>query len=347
MLGGLAHAAGTASLVLGAQNGTYERGKQFSIAITENSTSDAINVVEADFTYDQAKLQFVGVDGSGSDFDFPIASSGGSGSIQIARGVSAGGTLSSVQKFAVLNFTAIETGSATIVFANSSAIVRPSDGANVWNGSTVGGTYTLTAAPAKPAAAQPTAPRVVTSPAAAPVLVNDQPVPTTSSVSNDGYLVAIQVFEKRGLPISGILVRLDNKAIKTDAKGVASFANIKLGVHTVRISGNELKVTVVPGDKSIVQNFSITGTKPFKITAGKLGMVIASIVLACAAVFALLIVRRRMILTRRLGLQVPIVTKVANPPATSISLTPAAPTVITPEQSAAPNNVIPPTPPTT
>lgn len=354
MMGGFAHAAGTATLVLGTASGSYEKNKTFSIVITENSYSEAVNVVEADFTYDQAKLQFVSADGSGSDFDFPIASSGGSGTIQIARGVSAGGTVTGVKKFATLNFTAIETGSAVVVFAGSSAVIRPSDGANIWNGSTVGGTYTITApAPAAtpsttttPAATAKTTPApVVVTPAASPVIINDQPVPATANVSDDGYLIAIQVFEKGGLPIAGALVKLDNKASKTDVKGVATFANIKPGEHTVKVSGKESKVTVVAGDKKAVQYFAVKGTKPFKFAVSKLGLTIAIIVAACAAVFAALVVRRRIV--QRCGIQGQGTTMPQSVPplTTEVSQPPAVGTVLTPQQPAASDEQTPPTPP--
>jgi len=134
------HAASD-TMTLAPVSSNVSLGSNVTVTITENSGTDAVNAVEADLTYDQTKLQFVSIDASTSPFTLQAISSGGNGTVTIARALS-GTTLTGAQTVATITFTAIGTGSTAVNFANTSALVRASDTTNVLT-VTTGGTYTI------------------------------------------------------------------------------------------------------------------------------------------------------------------------------------------------------------
>src|SRR5580765_6129800 len=69
------HASGTATLSLTQSSTTVSLGGTLTVTIVENSGTAPANAVEADLTYDQAKLQFVSIDTSTSPFNLVAASS--------------------------------------------------------------------------------------------------------------------------------------------------------------------------------------------------------------------------------------------------------------------------------
>jgi len=138
---GTSFAAGSASFSLTPGSAGEVNGSTFGVAVYESS-SDAVNVVTANLTYDQSKLQFIGIDASGSGFDSNASSNGGSGSVSISRFVSGGGTVTGSQKVATVDFKAlVGSGSTSVNFSSSSVIA--SNGSNVWNGVNNAGTYYL------------------------------------------------------------------------------------------------------------------------------------------------------------------------------------------------------------
>lgn len=143
------HAAND-SLVLTPATANVGLGTNVTVTITENSGTDAVNAVEADLTYDATKLQFVSIDSSSSPFTLQAVSTGGSGTVKIARATT-GTTVTGAQLVGTVTFTAIGTGSTPVNFAASSALVRASDTVNVLTIMT-GATYTIadTTAPSTP-----------------------------------------------------------------------------------------------------------------------------------------------------------------------------------------------------
>ncbi len=129
------------SLSLVPASANQSLGASFTVTIHENSGTDPINAVEADLTYDQTKLQFVSIDASASAFDLSATSTGGAGSVKIARAKSST-SLTGDQVVASVTFTAIGTGSTSVSFAASSAIVLTSNATNVLV-ITTPGTYTI------------------------------------------------------------------------------------------------------------------------------------------------------------------------------------------------------------
>ncbi|MFI5240735.1 MAG: fibronectin type III domain-containing protein [Candidatus Saccharimonadia bacterium] len=143
------HAASdTLSLV--PSSSTVSLGSNFTVAVHENSNTDAINAVESDLTYDKTKLNLVSIDTTtNTNFNSPAGACpsvspspiSNTGTIQIACAKFTS-TLTGDQVVANITFTAIGTGAAAVSFANTSSIIRASDTVNVLAGST-GGTYTI------------------------------------------------------------------------------------------------------------------------------------------------------------------------------------------------------------
>jgi hypothetical protein len=141
-LAGTAGAAGSAAFILTPASGSEEINTIFSVGIYENGSN--VNVVTANMTYDPSKLQFAGISASGSAFGNDASSGGSGGSISITRYVSPGSpAVSGTQKIASVSFKVLTgSGTTSLVFAGGSHIA--SGGTDEWNGSTAGGSYTLT-----------------------------------------------------------------------------------------------------------------------------------------------------------------------------------------------------------
>ena len=73
------HAAGIGVLSLSPASGNVSLGSTVTVTINENSSTTAVNAVEADLTYDQTKLQYVSASTSTSPFTLNAANTGGSG----------------------------------------------------------------------------------------------------------------------------------------------------------------------------------------------------------------------------------------------------------------------------
>ncbi len=157
-----AAAAGTASFSLSPASGSYAQGSSFTVTVRE--TGDNVNAVTAKLTYDATKLTCTGVSTTGSDFAASSGANCGSGNITIGRYVGLDDTTGNPnpakngsQVVGTVSFTAVAaTGTTAVNFAAGSQIAA--DGANIWNGSTTGGSYTLTAAPVATQPSSPTPP---------------------------------------------------------------------------------------------------------------------------------------------------------------------------------------------
>ncbi|HSX14673.1 MAG TPA: fibronectin type III domain-containing protein [Candidatus Saccharimonadales bacterium] len=165
--------AATGSLSLVPTSSTVSLGSSFTVVVHENSGTDAVNAVEADMTYDATKFQFVSIDATASAFDLSATSTGGAGSVKIARAKS-NTSLTGDQVVASVTFTAIGSGATTIPFAATSALVRASDTTNVLV-TTTPGSYTI---------ADTTAPTVPTGLAAPTKTVTTVALSWTASTDN-------------------------------------------------------------------------------------------------------------------------------------------------------------------
>ncbi|HSX45843.1 MAG TPA: cohesin domain-containing protein [Candidatus Saccharimonadia bacterium] len=147
---------GQMSLLPSSQN--LAVGSNVNIAVREDSGTDTVNVAQVKLDYPNTKLQFVGIDYTGSPFDTNISQNVTSGQIDFVRG-DLGTATSGSQLIATITFKALSAGSAGLTFgclfdANScsdgNAVVRSTDQANVIN-STTGSTITVTGVGSGPA----------------------------------------------------------------------------------------------------------------------------------------------------------------------------------------------------
>ncbi len=175
-------AAGAASLYMVPASGSYNVGSQVAVQVMVNTGGDPTNAVQADFSYPTSRLQFVSIDGTGSAYDIDASSTGGNGTVSIARGKI--GQVSGAALVATVHFTVQGTaGSAALSFLGSSAVVRSTDNANIL-GTTTGATYTVTV-PATPTPTPvPTATPVPThTPTPAPGVTTPKPTTTPKATT--------------------------------------------------------------------------------------------------------------------------------------------------------------------
>jgi hypothetical protein len=75
-LAGTSYAAGSASLSLSPNGGSYTVGQTFPVTISENSGADSVNTIEADLTFSPS-LQLAGISCNTSAFEISAPESNG------------------------------------------------------------------------------------------------------------------------------------------------------------------------------------------------------------------------------------------------------------------------------
>lgn len=131
-------AAITANMYLSPASKSVNQNTNFSVEIREDSNSEAVNAVQADLTYDNAKLEFVSIATSAA-FDIEAESIGGGGNIMIARGTTIAKTGDNL--VATVTFNVRQgSGSTSVNFVGSSAVIASSDNTDIL-AATTGGTY--------------------------------------------------------------------------------------------------------------------------------------------------------------------------------------------------------------
>lgn len=260
---GSVHAAGSGTISLSPSSASVDKDKTVTIVI-QAASDEEYNTVQVDLSYDQAALEYVGMDGAGSAFDSPLPSNGGGGSVQVVRGSTVG--LTGSKKVVSVNFKALAgSGSSSVSVVGSSLILRSSDSQNVWNGSVSSSALSFVT-PSTPTTPAKIVPKKTTP---APVIADDVPVPVAAATTTEGYLVAIQVFDYNKKGVEGVVVDMDGKKVTTDAYGIASFTNVQAGEHTVKALGVTKKIVVAEGDGTATQSFTVTqgeiGKKTSKI----------------------------------------------------------------------------------
>ncbi len=156
-------------------DGSVQINTNVAVQVRIDSGTDTVNAVQANLTYDPAKLQFVSVDSAGSALPLEASTQTSSGSIMMARATNGGATPPSGDfLFATVTFKALAgTGTASVDVAAGSHVVRSTDSQDLLTAS-AGATYTLTSPVASPT------PTPVVTPAPTPV-----PTPTpTPAPSN-------------------------------------------------------------------------------------------------------------------------------------------------------------------
>jgi hypothetical protein len=115
------------SISLSASKSTVASGGTVVIAIYMNGGGNPINAVEADFTYPESTMQYVGINYSGSAFSIAAPNNGGgSGLVTIGDGTTS--PISGSALVATVTFRALaNSGSANFAVAGSSNLVNAND----------------------------------------------------------------------------------------------------------------------------------------------------------------------------------------------------------------------------
>ncbi|HEX7633516.1 MAG TPA: carboxypeptidase regulatory-like domain-containing protein [Candidatus Saccharimonadales bacterium] len=262
------------NLSLSPSSGTYTVGDTVSLTITEDSSSEQVNSVEADLTYDPAVLQYQSIDGSGSAFtDLALVNFPSANAVNVSRGAF-GATYTGPKQVAIVRFKVLAaSGSTSVSFASSSQIVRHDDRHNVWNGAANPANFVTKAVivtpPANPPAPAPSSGGSATgtstksssggstasssskassgtssSTGSSSSTPNASTETTTPAVGNtqllpeNSYLVAIYVKDKDGKPVNNASVTLQGKTVKTAPNGLAGFIAVPIGSYDVKVSYN-------------------------------------------------------------------------------------------------------------
>jgi hypothetical protein len=181
-------AAGTPTMYLQPSSSSVSSGQVLSLAIRVDTGGQGTNAVQSDLTYTSSFLEFQSIDSNGSAYAIDAQSSGGNGSVSIARGNITdvtGDALVATVKFKVI----ATNGSGSVTFNNSSVLLRTSDSTDIL-GAKVNGSYSIPgsgAGTAPPPAASTTpppsaagpAPKSGSSPAPAP-----SPAPPAAATPN-------------------------------------------------------------------------------------------------------------------------------------------------------------------
>jgi hypothetical protein len=112
--------ADSGSIYIVANKSTVVNGSTVIVAVYMNGGGNSVNAVQTNLSYPTDKLQYVGVNYSGSAFDIAAANSGGGGSVSIARGTT--GAVTGVGLVATVTFKASAVGAASVDIAGGSAL---------------------------------------------------------------------------------------------------------------------------------------------------------------------------------------------------------------------------------
>ena len=249
-------ATGSTTLYLSPASSTTTVGSTLAVTVRENSGSTAVNAVEADLSYPSALLQYSSTDFSTSAFEIGAGSTGGSGSITMARGT-VNSSLSGDQIVGIVNFKVLASGSATANFLNSSAVTSTANNTNTI-GTMTGGTYSLQNPPASSPPATTTTKPATTTTTTKPTTTPSTPSATTPlatpavPAASVTYLVAIKVLDAQGKPQAGDQVTLAGITAVSDATGVASFPSVTAGSH---------QLTIKHGSTTQKESMTVSSTK--------------------------------------------------------------------------------------
>jgi hypothetical protein len=127
-LTGTAYAA-AATLYLTPSTSSVAKGDSVTISVRENSGSESVNAVQANFSYPASLLQYVSTSNS-SAFSIVAQTSAGSGSVKLARGALP--AVSGTQVVASVTFKALaSSGTAALTFTKGSSVVSATSNTNI------------------------------------------------------------------------------------------------------------------------------------------------------------------------------------------------------------------------
>jgi hypothetical protein len=102
--------------------GSATSGSDLYVEVRENSSTQQVNAVEADFTYPTSQLTYVGTDNTGTGFEITASETGGSGSVSIQLGTTTPKT--NDQLVATVHFTVASSGISNLNFQNTSIMLN-------------------------------------------------------------------------------------------------------------------------------------------------------------------------------------------------------------------------------
>lgn len=127
-------------------------GDNVTIAVRENSTTQGVNAVGAEITFDSTKLQYVSVSETGSAFGLVAETTLATGKLTLVRATSGGAApLTGDQLVTTVTFKALAAGSVPLALGTGSVLLRSSDNTDILavkNGTTL--TLADTGAPTVP-----------------------------------------------------------------------------------------------------------------------------------------------------------------------------------------------------
>jgi hypothetical protein len=199
-----------ASVVLGA-NGT------FTVDVRENSSTTAVNAVQANFSYPTGLLTFVSIDTTGTAFSIQAENTGGSGQVKLGRGTTT--AVTGDQLVGKVTFQAGATGgAATLAFVSGTALVSSTTNQDILGSlaATGGGTYTIdTAAPTAN----------VTAPANnATLSLGSTPTITATASDVDSSITKVEIY------VDGAL----KTTLTTSPYNYTWNTGVTLGAHTIQ-----------------------------------------------------------------------------------------------------------------
>lgn len=158
--------AAAASMSLSVSSGTVTKGSYVTVYVHENSGSEPVNGVQANFSYNAGLLQYVSISNS-SAFGIVAQNSGGGGSVSIGRGALP--AVSGSQLVASVQFKALaSSGSAGFSFTGDSSVVSANSNTDIASNKS-GASVSLVA----PAPTPPPAPKDTTPPTISAIAVKD------------------------------------------------------------------------------------------------------------------------------------------------------------------------------
>jgi chitodextrinase len=185
--------AATASMSVLPATAAVNIGDNITLAIRENSSTDPVNAVQANVTFDTTRLQYVSTMSTGSPFSLEAETTPGVGTLRLVRTTAGGASpVSGDNLVANVTFKALVSGPATVALATGSLVLRSTDNVDILvarNNATL--TLADTVAPTVPAGLAPGA-TTMTSVAMSWAASSDNVGVTGYRVYRDGVQVATQ-----------------------------------------------------------------------------------------------------------------------------------------------------------
>lgn len=253
-------------------------GSTFTAEVRANSGTVPVNAVEVKVLYPADKLQFVGIDGTGSAFDIDSPASGNAnGVVTLSRG-KVGGVKGDVP-VGKITFKVLAAGSATLSFGSGSMLLASSN-----NQSIVSSTGTATYALGSPTATPPPATQPPT-PSPAPGTGKLYLTPATGRMDVPSVVTVGLRMNSGTVPVNAVETKISYPADKLEFAGMDE-SGVAFDINTPSSGAANGVVTVsrgrtgsISGDQLVVKlkfNVKAPGTAALTINSGGILMTSAN-----------------------------------------------------------------------